>query len=314
MERGEQRGRRLSQVLRERHPEVSRAYWERCFEQRRVFVDGRLARENTPVEPRARVEYPEPPRELRANEKVRGELELLHSDEDCIVFAKPGGMPSTALGVDEHSCAVNGLLVDFPEMRHVGGEPRDAGLVHRLDVGTAGLLVGARTDAAHASLRESLHASEWDKRYLAVTSAMARVPRVLEHVLTPEGARGQRMRQVRRTDGDVRSWRARSEISWRWQGRYVQVLEVRADKAVRHQVRAQLALANGPLFGDVLYDGPRLPGYAGFALVAHRLVVPHPTRDETLAFRVGLPARLRKLLEDIEDGPLPAELGTPLDD
>ncbi len=320
--RPENEGLRLDVWLKRNHPEVSRAYWEKCLTRSLVRLDGRVARGHERLRAEARIEFPEPPTELLTNADLFGTLHIAYEDEHLLAVEKPPKVPSTPLGLDERDTIANAIAAYLPAVNTFPGDPRDGGLLHRLDIGTAGLLVAAKDAETFKAARASLHQGEWNKRYLAFSASFSRPPTALEHVLTAAGPRGERMDEVRRRSmppprpgGDRHSappkvWTALSEITWRWQGRYMQAFEVRAPKAVRHQVRAQLALCEAPLLGDTLYGGVELPGYPGFALVAHAIDLPHPVTGAPLKLRARLPDRLVKALEAIEGRALPESLHT----
>src|SRR5207253_7199746 len=80
-------------------------------------------------------------------------VRIVHADSHLVVADKPAGMPSHPLKPGETGTAANALVGRFPELAAVGPSPREGGLVHRLDTDTSGLLLAARTDAAHALLR-----------------------------------------------------------------------------------------------------------------------------------------------------------------
>ena len=120
-----------------------------------VLVDGRPARKSEALEPGAvvRVEVPEPePVELEAEEIP---LDIVHEDEHLLVVNKPAGMVVHPAPGHRRGTLVNALLWHAPDIEGVGGRARP-GIVHRLDRDTPGLLVVAKTDAAHRALPDAL--------------------------------------------------------------------------------------------------------------------------------------------------------------
>src|SRR5207237_751138 len=93
-----------------------------------------------------------------------------HAEAHLVVADKPAGMPSHPLKPGERGTAANALVGRFPELAQVGPSPREGGLVHRLDSETSGLLLAARTEAAHAMLRAQFTAHTVDKGYLALAA------------------------------------------------------------------------------------------------------------------------------------------------
>src|SRR5206468_5418481 len=98
------------------------------------------------------------------------ELGIVHADAQIVVVDKPAGMPSHPLRPGELGTAANALVARFPELAQVGPSPREGGLVHRLDTDTSGLLLAARTDAAHAKLRAQFSGRAVEKGYLALVA------------------------------------------------------------------------------------------------------------------------------------------------
>src|SRR5207237_5940406 len=116
------------------------------------------------VAPGDRVTLPDLPASIAPEPQLA--LPVLHEDDAVVALDKPGGMPGHALDPRQRGTAAAFLLARYPEMAGVG-DPLAPGLVHRLDSGTSGLLVAARTRAAHQALRAALHARAVEKRYLA---------------------------------------------------------------------------------------------------------------------------------------------------
>ena len=87
-------------------------------------------------------------------------LEVLLEHPDIVVVNKPAGMPSQPLRAGELGTVANAVVARWPECAAIGDDPRDGGLVHRLDIGTSGVLVAARTDARTATLREAFGKGE----------------------------------------------------------------------------------------------------------------------------------------------------------
>src|SRR4029077_15430969 len=122
-------------------------------------------------------------------------LPIVHEDAALVAVDKPGGMPAHALDPRDRDAAAAFLLARHPEMAVVG-DRLAPGLVHRLDTGTSGLLLAARTPEAHAAVRAALRARTVEKRYLAVvagrvasmearriTIALAHDPRARAHMI-----------------------------------------------------------------------------------------------------------------------------------
>jgi 23S rRNA pseudouridine1911/1915/1917 synthase len=207
-------------------------------------------------------------------------LRIAHQDAQLVLVDKPVGMPSHPLRAGELGCVANGLLAQFPEMLHVGYDTRQAGLVNRLDNDTSGLLLAARDVETFAQLRELLRSGGVHKRYLALTE-VAVEPGELSFALAP---RGKRVAVVSADEPEARPAQTRV-ISCEPHGRYF-LVELSAERAYRHQVRAHLAHIGAPLVGDVLYGGSSARHHF---LHASRMSFVHPQTQARLDLESQLP-------------------------
>jgi len=201
------------------------------------------------------------------------------------VLDKPAGIPSQPLRAGELGTAANFLAARYPECAAIGDDPRDGGLVHRLDIGTSGVLIAARTPDAYRRLRDAFGTGQVEKHYLALVDGRP----VSRESDAPLVQRGNHV-AVDHTDGLAA---------------YTQFIVERASAShalVRciartgrmHQVRAHLAHVGAPITGDALYGGAALPGHAGFYLHASRVVLPDATIDAAL--EAPLPERFTAAL------------------
>src|ERR1700674_5333087 len=148
---------------------VSRGRAMEWIAEDRVRVDGKRAPKGQPVGPGARIAVQLPPPDQPVPQPELP-IRIVHADSHLVVADKPAGMPSHPLKPGETGTAANALVGRFPELAQVGPSPREGGLVHRLDTDTSGLLLAARTEAAHALLRAQFIARSVEKGYLALVA------------------------------------------------------------------------------------------------------------------------------------------------
>lgn len=227
-----------------------------------------------------------------ADEAVQ--LEVVYVDDDVIVVDKPSGLVVHPGAGNAGGTLVNGLLHRFPELAGIG-EPHRPGIVHRLDVGTSGLLVVARTQSAYVSLVDSLSRRDVRRVYRAL---------VWGHMDNPTGVIdapiGRDHRDPMRMAVVVDGKQARTHYAEL--GRFtdpVQVaeLECRLESGRTHQIRVHLAAIGHPVVGDVSYGGQRdtfvMPRPF---LHAGQLGFDHPVTGRPLLFESPLPADLASVL------------------
>jgi 23S rRNA pseudouridine1911/1915/1917 synthase len=242
----------------------------RLIEANRVRVNGRRTRKGVRLQAGDRVTIAGLPPDagaLRPLPQPELPLVVLHQDEELVAMAKPAGPPSHPLAPGELGTLANALVARFPECAAAGDDPREGGLLHRLDAGTSGVVVAARSPAAWRALREHFRGGQVVKVYLAL---VAQAP-LTDHgtISAPLASRGRR--SVVSPTGRAAStdWR----VVERLQGGLT-LLELTTRTGRMHQVRAHLAHAELPIVGDALYGGPPCPSLEGHFLHAARLELP----------------------------------------
>jgi 23S rRNA pseudouridine1911/1915/1917 synthase len=219
---------------------------------------------------------------------------VVHADDHLIVVDKPAGLVVHPGAGNPDGTLVNGLLDRFPEIAHVG-EPHRPGIVHRLDLGTSGLLAVARTQRAYHELVDALASRDVGRVYLAL---------VWGHLANPHGVidapigRDHRdpMRMAVVVDGKPSRTRYRVIEEYR-EPTDASLLECRLESGRTHQIRVHLSAIGHPVVGDPLYGGVRhgIEPPRPF-LHAMRLELEHPVTRESMAFESPLPADLASLL------------------
>ncbi|MEZ4300793.1 MAG: RluA family pseudouridine synthase [Polyangiaceae bacterium] len=194
---------------------------------------------------------------------------------DLLVADKPAGQPSAPLHAGERGTLANAVIARYPEIAGIGFSPREPGLLHRLDTGTTGLLVIARTAPAFDTLSRALKDGRLDKRYLLLCKG-GDLPET-GTIEIPLAAHPKDRRRVYPCvhPRDVARYSprpARTEYTRKQACGDLWLVEARAPKASRHQIRAHFAAMGHPLAGDTLYGGPEIEGLARHALHASSVV------------------------------------------
>jgi 23S rRNA pseudouridine1911/1915/1917 synthase len=274
-------------------PTLSRRLFRRLIDDGAVRVDGRRAARGTRIAPGARVTLPPVALEPEPDLPVS----VRYVDDDIVVVDKPGGMPGHALDPRQRGTVAAFLAARFPETAGVG-DPLSSGLAHRLDTGTSGLQMAARSGQAFGRLREAFRAGEVTKRYLAIVSGTPPAHVVIDTPLAHDLR--DRRRMIAATAGH-RAWPARTEVTLSETRAGTALVTATLRSGVTHQVRAHLAQLGHPVLGDVRYGGPD----AGLPARRHALHASALEPAGRLAglprFESGLPADLRALWGSTED-------------
>jgi 23S rRNA pseudouridine1911/1915/1917 synthase len=278
---------------------------------RRVDLDGRSAKASSPLRGGERLEWRPPPRPASTLVPEPEELVVLHEDPDLAVLDKPAGVTVHPGAGRATGTLAHRLLARYPETAAVGG-PGRPGIVHRLDKGTSGALVVARTPLAYRELSSAFAERRVEKRYLAVVYGRPRAPS--GRLESPIGRHPQRRREMTvRRDGrpartDYRLLRSAAGLS---------LLELGLATGRTHQIRVHLKSLGLPLVGDPVYGEARWRGFPrplqgrlrDFprpALHAWRLAFAHPADGRRLEVEAPVPEDLEALWRETTGTPFPA--------
>jgi 23S rRNA pseudouridine1911/1915/1917 synthase len=298
-------GERLDAFLAAQVEGWSRSRLQRLIEDADVLVNGSIVK---------------PSYKLHANDEIEVELttlpstqfvaedipiEVVHEDEDLIVVNKPAGMVvHPAAGVASGTLA-NALAFHFQKLSRTGGEGRP-GIVHRLDKGTSGLLVVAKTGSAHEDLADQFRTREIFKSYIAlVHGQVERDTGRIDQPIARDPRNRTRMAIVR----GGRSALSIYHVSERFD-RFTR-LDVELKTGRTHQIRVHLAWIKHPVVGDEVYGSgrdktvadPRLRSEIAKLgrqfLHAERLGFRHPRTQEQMLFRAPAPPELQNFLAEL---------------
>jgi 23S rRNA pseudouridine1911/1915/1917 synthase len=238
----------------------------------------------------------------RAFEPDEVALVVLHEDADLMVIDKPAGLVTHPAPGNWRGTLMNGLLFARPDSARL---PR-AGIVHRLDKDTSGLMMVARSERAFERLTAALAARTVSRRYLAVVEGVPPAQMTIDAVVGRDPHNRLRMAVVPAGRGKT----ALTHVERLASAERVACVECRLETGRTHQIRVHLASRGHPLVGDTLYGGRPRAGFSRQALHAWRLDLDHPASGVPLAFRSAPPPDLRALLEAVglpaaEPAPLP---------
>lgn len=293
---GEGEADRVDKVLAAHFPGAGRRLLARMFADGAVRLDGKRVKKGARAAVGSVIELDQaPPRgdQLLAAPDATLSLEVLWSDAHLVAMAKPAGMPSHPLRAGETGTVANALVTAFPECGGVGADPREAGLVHRLDRGTSGALLAARDAETWQATRVLFGTGQVSKIYVALVADPIGRGSCMEPLIQ-RGRRSVVSHEVEALAAET-EWTVRERIG------ELTLLECRALTGRMHQIRAHLAHSGAPIVGDTLYGGREasdLPLVDHF-LHAESIQLPHPHTGEPLRIEAPLSADRAATLEQL---------------
>ena len=304
---------RLDKALSDLMPEYSRATLQRWFRSGRVTVEGRAmaVRDVVATGTLVHIECPvETAKEWIAQPL---ELDIVAEDDSLLVINKPAGLVVHPGAGNPDGTLLNALIFHEPKLATL---PR-AGIVHRLDKNTSGLLVVARTEFARLHLIEQLRTHAVFRQYDAVVCGHSREQGRIEAAIGRSPHDRVRMAVVRNGKPAVSHYRLCEQFrahSW---------VTVRLETGRTHQIRVHMRHIGLPLLGDPVYgERPRivqhmsqslkqlLRNFQRPALNASRLSLVHPGSGQTVCWQVSLPEDMLSLLSILREDHAGVELRT----
>jgi len=281
-------GKRLDHFLLEKLPKYSRARLQTWIKDGLVVVDGRAARSSLALKGSERIEVS--PGELPPLSAQPEDLpiEILYQDPSVIAINKPAGLVVHA-GAGSHSgTLVNRLVHHFQTLSQVGGELRP-GIVHRLDKGTSGVLLVARTDVAHQNLAAQFSGRTVEKTYLALVHGVVKQDsgRITAPIARDPGKRIRMTTKIREGRMALTEYKVLKRFD------KFTYLEVRIGTGRTHQIRVHLSSIGHPVAGDNLYGAPPLDR---FFLHAWKIGFTSPATGERVQVEAPLAEDLGKWL------------------
>ena len=289
---------RLDAALAGLLPDYSRARLQRWIKDGFVTVNGQVLRGKDKVfDGDAIVLHAQPEQETQWQPQALA-LDIVYEDDALLIINKPPGVVVHPAAGNREGTLVNALLHYAPELAVV---PR-AGLVHRLDKDTSGLLVIARTLEAHTHLTAQMQARTVTREYDAVVYGTLVAGGTVEAALGRHPVDRQRRAVITGGKHATTHYRIHERFAhFTW-------LRVKLETGRTHQIRVHMAHIQHPVVGDPVYARLRIPksaanelrselqGFTRQALHAGHLALQHPVRDEVCAWSVPMPQDMQHLL------------------
>jgi 23S rRNA pseudouridine1911/1915/1917 synthase len=295
----EHSGMRLDQVISECMPEYSRSRLQQWIKQGKITVNGETSRSKEKVKINDLLE-------VNAELESQGEwlpedipIDVVYQDDEIIILNKPTGMVVHPAAGNQSGTLVNALLHHFPGIETV---PR-AGIVHRLDKDTTGLMVVAKTLTAHAHIVEQLQSREMGREYEAVVMGVMTGGGTVDQPIARSPKNRKKMA--------VNQFGKRAITHYRVLERFASHTHIRVklETGRTHQIRVHMSHIKYPLIGDTTYAGRQklpagastevkevLKNFSRQALHAKKLTLIHPQTEEEMSWEIDLPEDMQALL------------------
>jgi len=284
-------GLRLDQALAKLLPQESRSRLAKLIEDGKVRVDGERRAAKLKLKSGEVIEVVLAPRlEPGAHRPEAIALTIVHEDEDILVVDKPAGLVVHPGSGNREGTMLNALLHHAP----AAGKLARAGIVHRLDKDTSGLLVVARNEAAQLSLVRQLQARTMKRTYLALVRGKVKAAGTVDAPIGRHPVHRTRMAVVAGGKPAVTHYRVRKALPAHT------LLQCDLETGRTHQIRVHLASIGHPIEGDPVYAGRGEKRLGRQALHAWKLAFRHPRSGEPASFESPLPEDFRELLAALE--------------
>jgi 23S rRNA pseudouridine1911/1915/1917 synthase len=278
---------RLDKVLAQLMPQHSRSRLQAWIEGGHVRVDGHAGRIRTRVGPGAHIQvWPQPAPEDLAFTPEAVAFDVVADSPQWIVVNKPAGLVTHPGAGNWHGTLLNGLLYRYPEL----GRVARAGIVHRLDKDTSGLLVVARTETAQTHSVRQLQARTVRREYRALVQGVLMGDGTVDAPIGRDARVPVRMSADRPIAPKQAITHYRVLASGRAEGLTVTEVACHLETGRTHQIRVHMALLHHPLLGDGLYGGRSVLGAERQMLHARALSFQDPGDGQWQGFEAALPA------------------------
>lgn len=296
-------GKRLDQAVAQLFPDYSRSRLQGWIKDGSLTVDGNVKRIRDKLMGGELVKVDAVLDVIAEHVGQDIPLDIVYEDDDILVVNKPAGLVVHPAAGHADGTLLNALLHHFPDINQV---PR-AGIVHRLDMDTTGLMVVAKTIQAQTELVEQLQERAMGREYEAVVNRVMTGGGTVDEPMGRHSQNRQKMAVVGVGKEAITHYRVLEKF------RAHTHIRLKLETGRTHQIRVHMSYINYPLIGDPLYGGrfrqPKgtsdelnaiLRGFKRQALHAKKLELWHPRTGELMSWEVDLPADMQQLIDALQ--------------
>ena len=280
---------RLDQILAELFPQYSRSRLQQWIKTQQVTIDGKYLKPRDKVQPGQKIIVDATLEEQGDWEAQPINLDVIYEDDAIIVINKPVGLVVHPAAGHPDKTLVNALLHHDPELKNI---PR-AGIIHRLDKKTSGLLVIAKTLEVHTKLVQELQQRQIKREYEAIVNGVMTAGGTIDAPIGRHPRDRKRMAVVASGKPSVTHYRVIKRFAKHTH------IKVMLETGRTHQIRVHMAHIHHHIVGDPVYGGRYNSPLADFkrqALHARRLGLTHPVSGEYMEWEAPLPNDMQELL------------------
>ncbi len=286
---------RVDKYLAEVCEDLSRTEIKDYFDESLITVNNKIVKPSFKVKNNDLIDMIEKEKEVIDMVKENIPLDIIYEDEDLVVVNKPSGMVVHPAPGHYHGTLVNALLYHCNKLSDLGGEVR-AGIVHRIDKDTSGLLVVCKNNIAHKSLSEQLKNKTTKRKYMAiVTGNISHNLGKINAPIARDPDNRQKMAIVEGGKNAVTHFKVVDRF------RNCTQLELELETGRTHQIRVHMAFINHPVINDPLYGVKKQTTDFGQYLHAFLLGFNHPRTGEYMEFSVGAPKEFYDKIEELKN-------------
>lgn len=294
-------GSRIDAWLGTCYPEVSKRVIRKWIDDGNVVCNGRVCSKGDRVSATQTYVLKGEPKVARLSPNAALPLVVVYEDEWLIGLCKPAGMNCQPNDFDETDTLANALLARWPELEGIGDTPLTCGILHRIDCGTSGLVLAAKTQAVYDAIRAQFAARTVEKHYRALVVGQVTAAAKVEHLLAHNPRCPGRMVDASQWHDVKRPMRAVTEFRPMHPVRVGELqctlLDVLIYTGVTHQIRAQLSFSGVPILGDARYGGqPKQQPLSRHFLHAYTATFQHPQTGERKTLKAPLTEEFRSIL------------------
>lgn len=285
---------RIDKYLPTCYEDMTRSELKKYFDENKIKVNGKLVKPSYKVENGDLIEIEELDDVISSVIPEKIDLDIVYEDDDILVVNKPSGMVVHPAPGHMTGTIVNALMYHYQTLSTINGENR-AGIVHRIDKDTSGLLIVCKNNFAHRNISEQIKDKRAKRTYWAiVTGSIGHNLGKIDAPIGRDPDNRQKMAVVATGKSAVTHFRVLDRFH------DFTLVELDLETGRTHQIRVHMAYINHPVFGDPMYGVKKQVSEFGQYLHAKKIGFYHPRTNEYMEFETELPKEFKDMLDELK--------------